>query len=304
MKIIFFDEKKKLRKKFHSSRKVMNFQKIKKTYMQGYCYPCFIESPKTSECILKPELCRAHEGEARDMEWAKEHCLQNQYVYLSLTSNLKVGVTRYTQIPTRWIDQGAHEALIFAKTPNRYTAGVIEKILSQHISDRTYWRRMLLGEYPNLDLIDEKKKLSEINIGEYSLQCGRRVDSLKLWLTWKYLGDIGFEKHMDHLFGMAKYAEEKIKSSEELVLIPPVNYLNLCFQVKPKGLATEQVDEFTVAIRHKLLDKGKAMVNYAKVDNKSCIRLVTVNPDLTTEHLDTFFRNIEDMSILLLKEVY
>jgi len=147
-------------------------------------------------------------------------------------------------------------------------------------------------------------KSDGINIGEYSLQCGRRVDSLKLWLTWKYLGDIGFEKHMDHLFGMAKYAEEKIKSSEELVLIPPVNYLNLCFQVKPKGLATEQVDEFTVAIRHKLLDKGKAMVNYAKVDNKSCIRLVTVNPDLTTEHLDTFFRNIEDMSILLLKEVY
>ena len=136
--------------------------KIKKTYMQGYCYPCFIESPKTSECILKPELCRAHEGEARDMKWAKKHCLQDQYVYLSLTSNLKVGVTRHTQIPTRWIDQGAHKALIFAKTPNRYTAGIIEKILSQHISDRTYWRRMLLEEYPDIDLNKEKKKLIKL----------------------------------------------------------------------------------------------------------------------------------------------
>ena len=135
------------------------YTKIKKTFMQGYCYPCFINSPKTSECILKPELCRAHEGEARDMKWAQEHCLEDQYVYLSLTSNLKVGVTRHTQIPTRWIDQGAHKALILAKTPNRYTAGVIEKTLTQHISDRTYWRRMLLGDYPDLNLSEEKNNL-------------------------------------------------------------------------------------------------------------------------------------------------
>ena len=141
--------------------------KIKKTFMQGYCYPCFISSPKTSECILKPELCRAHEGEARDMQWAKEHCLQDQYIYLALTSNLKVGVTRHTQIPTRWIDQGAHYALILAKTPNRYLAGMIEKELSAHISDRTYWRRMLLGEYPDLDLFEEKEKLVKILSAEY-----------------------------------------------------------------------------------------------------------------------------------------
>ena len=141
--------------------------KIKKTFMQGYCYPCFITSPKTSECILRPELCRAHDGEARDMKWAEKHCLQDQYVYLSLTSNLKVGVTRYTQIPTRWIDQGAHKAIILAKTPNRYLAGMIEKELSQQISDRTYWRRMLLGEYPDLDLVHEKEKLIKILRSEY-----------------------------------------------------------------------------------------------------------------------------------------
>ena len=141
--------------------------KIKKTFMQGYCYPCFISSPKTSECILKPELCKAHEGEARDMQWAEKHCLQDQYIYLSLTSNLKVGVTRHTQIPTRWIDQGAHYALILAKTPNRYLAGMIEKELSQHISDRTYWRRMLLGEYPDLNLLEEKEKLVQSLSSEY-----------------------------------------------------------------------------------------------------------------------------------------
>ena len=135
-------------------------KKIKKTFMQGFCYPCFISSPKTSECILKPELCKAHEGQDRDMEWSEKHCLQDQYVYLSLTSNLKVGVTRNSQIPTRWIDQGAHAAILFAKTPNRYLAGMIEKDINQYISDRTYWRRMLLGEYPKLNLLDEKEKLS------------------------------------------------------------------------------------------------------------------------------------------------
>ena len=101
-------------------------KKINKTYMQGYCYPCFISSPKTSDCIFKPHLCRAHIGESRDMNWSKKNCLIDQYVYLSLTSNLKVGVTKNTQIPTRWIDQGAHFAIKFAKTPNRYFAGLIE----------------------------------------------------------------------------------------------------------------------------------------------------------------------------------
>ena len=132
---------------------------IKKTFMQGYCYPCFISSPQTSDCILKPELCQAHEGKSRDMEWSKKNCLIDQYVYLSLTSHLKVGVTKHTQIPTRWIDQGAHQALIFAKVPNRYLAGVMEKEINQYISDKTYWRKMLLGEYPDLNLKDEKEKL-------------------------------------------------------------------------------------------------------------------------------------------------
>jgi len=141
--------------------------KIKKTFMQGYCYPCFISTPQTSECILRPELCRAHEGEARDMQWAEKYCLTDQYVYLALTSNLKVGVTRHTQIPTRWIDQGAHKTIIFAKTPNRYLAGMIEKELSKHISDKTYWRRMLLGEYPDLNLLGEKEKLIQSLSAEY-----------------------------------------------------------------------------------------------------------------------------------------
>ena len=73
----------------------------KKSFFQGFCYPCFIQAPQSSECILKPELCQAHKGISRDMEWSKHHCLADHFVYLSLTSGIKVGVTRYTQIPTR-----------------------------------------------------------------------------------------------------------------------------------------------------------------------------------------------------------
>tara|TARA_Y100001960_G_C14610557_1_gene795525 strand:- start:50 stop:850 length:801 start_codon:yes stop_codon:yes gene_type:complete len=135
-------------------------KKIKKTFMQGYCYPCFLQSPQTSECIFKPHLCKAHLGESRDMEWSKKNCLTDTYVYLSLTSHLKVGVTRASHIPSRWIDQGAHYAIKFAKTPNRYLAGMIEVELSQHISDRTQWRKMIQGDYINMNLLDKKNELS------------------------------------------------------------------------------------------------------------------------------------------------
>ena len=137
-------------------------KKIKKTFMQGYCYPCFLQSPQTSECIFKPHLCKAHLGESRDMEWSKKNCLTDTYVYLSLTSHLKVGVTRASHIPSRWIDQGAHYAIKFAKTPNRYLAGMIEVELSQHISDRTQWRKMIQGDYINMNLLDKKNELSNL----------------------------------------------------------------------------------------------------------------------------------------------
>lgn len=133
--------------------------KIKKTYMQGFCYPCFISLPQTEECVFKPHLCKAHLGQARDMDWAKDNCLSPTYVYLSLTSNLKVGVTRYNHVPSRWIDQGAHFAIKFAKTPNRYLAGLIELEISKYISDRTQWRKMILGHYDNLNLINKKNDL-------------------------------------------------------------------------------------------------------------------------------------------------
>ena len=133
---------------------------INKSFAQGYCYPCFISLPQTAECILRPELCRAHEGESRDMEWSKSHCLQDHFVYIALTAGAKVGVTRATQIPTRWIDQGAVQAVKLAKTSNRYEAGVIEIELKKHISDRTSWQKMLKNDIDlSINIMDLKNYL-------------------------------------------------------------------------------------------------------------------------------------------------
>lgn len=135
----------------------------KTSFAQGYCYPCFISAPETEECVLRPELCRAHEGIARDMEFATSHCLIDHYVYLALSPGIKVGVTRSTQIPTRWIDQGADSAVRLARTPNRYTAGLLEVALKNIFPDKTNWKQMLLGKSGfNIDLIQEKGKAEEI----------------------------------------------------------------------------------------------------------------------------------------------
>lgn len=130
---------------------------VNKTFGQGYCYPCFISVPETSECVLRPELCQAHLGISRDMEWSKEHCLQDHFVYLALTSAVKIGVTRSSQIPERWIDQGAWKAIRFARTPNRHTAGLIEVAMKKYLPDKTNWRHMLTDrKSTDLDLREMK----------------------------------------------------------------------------------------------------------------------------------------------------
>lgn len=132
-------------------------KKTKKSFNQGYCYACFLASPENEACVLRPEECRAHEGVARDMEWARTHCLIEHVVYLALSSDVKVGVTRHTQVPTRWIDQGASAAIVLARTPNRHLAGRIETDLKRVMKDKTDWRKMLKDEVADIDLVAAKK---------------------------------------------------------------------------------------------------------------------------------------------------
>ncbi|MDA3820011.1 MAG: DUF2797 domain-containing protein [Candidatus Delongbacteria bacterium] len=132
-----------------------------KSFHQGYCYSCFKTLPQTDVGILHPEKDRSQEGISRDMEWAKKNMLVDHYVYLALTSNLKVGVTRAKQVPTRWIDQGASHVIRLAKTPYRKLAGDIEVFLKQYVSDKTKWQQMLLSPAPDIDLKKKKLEMSE-----------------------------------------------------------------------------------------------------------------------------------------------
>lgn len=142
-----------------------------KSFNQGFCYPCFRDAPEAAEWIVHPELSKAHLGiEDRDLNYEQEVQLKPHVVYLSLTSDVKVGVTRGTQIPTRWIDQGAIKAIKLAETPNRYLAGMIEIGLKDHMADKTNWRKMLMNIHSNVDLInkkDEARKLLDIEYHQY-----------------------------------------------------------------------------------------------------------------------------------------
>jgi hypothetical protein len=135
-------------------------KQTKTSFGQGFCYNCLQTAPEASESVIRPELSKSHLGIARDMEWAEKHDLIDHFVYLAVSNDVKVGVTRHHQIPTRWIDQGASFAVKAAKTPNRHIAGIIEVFLKKYFTDKTDWRAMLKNEIAqNINLLEEKQKV-------------------------------------------------------------------------------------------------------------------------------------------------
>jgi len=134
-------------------------QRTKKSFNQGYCYRCFTTLAQCDMCIVKPELCHFAKGTCREPEWALAHCMQPHYVYLANSSGLKVGITRASQVPTRWMDQGASQALLCLRVPSRYHAGLLEVALKRFVADRTDWRKMLTGDPDPYDLTTHRDEL-------------------------------------------------------------------------------------------------------------------------------------------------
>jgi hypothetical protein len=127
-------------------------RRSKKSFSQGYCYPCFTKLPQCDTCIMSPEKCHFHHGTCRDPEWGEKYCFTDHFVYLSNTSGVKIGITRGTQLPTRWIDQGATQGLPIFRVQTRYQAGLIEDCMREHIADKTHWQKMLKGNADAVDL--------------------------------------------------------------------------------------------------------------------------------------------------------
>lgn len=183
----------------------LNCGKDKPIYRQGFCRECFFETPAAGDWIMRPELSTAHlDKEDRDLEYEKKMQLQPHIVYLANSSNVKVGVTRKAQVPTRWIDQGAHEAIEIVEVPNRYLAGITEVALKEHVSDKTSWQKMLKNDIEDVDLAEWRAKLkpyipdeaadyfidsnTETNLEFPVLQYPEKVKSLNLDKTPSYEG--------------------------------------------------------------------------------------------------------------------
>ena len=186
----------------------LNCGKKKKIFRQGFCYDCFYSSAAVGDWIMKPELSTAHLGIAdRDLVYEEKVQLQPHIVYLALSSEVKVGVTRKTQMPTRWIDQGANEAISIVEVPNRYLAGITEVALKNHYADKTNWRKMLTNTVEHVDLIAERLKVENLipaEVQEYFysqkndlyemhypvLEYPKKVNSLSLDKTPQFQGKL------------------------------------------------------------------------------------------------------------------
>ena len=144
------------------SYECLNCHSEKQIYRQGFCKSCFFDTPNAGDWIMRPELSKAHLGiEDRDLAYEKAVQLKPHIVYLANSSNVKVGVTRKSQVPTRWIVQGAHEAIEIVEVPNRYLAGITEVALKSHVADKTNWRKMLKNDVDDVSLLEWREKLKE-----------------------------------------------------------------------------------------------------------------------------------------------
>lgn len=136
--------------------------KIKKSYSEGYCFPCSQRLARSDLCIVKPERCHFHLGTCREPEWGQTHCMIPHCVYLANASGLKVGITRLSQIPTRWIDQGAIEAMPIIEVSTRRISGIVEVAISKMVADKTNWRKMLKGEVTSINLEEERQQVLKV----------------------------------------------------------------------------------------------------------------------------------------------
>lgn len=159
-------------------------RKTKKSFNQGYCYPCFRKLPQCDSCIVSPEKCHYHQGTCRDPAWGEQFCMTEHIVYLANSSGLKVGITRASQVPTRWIDQGASQAMAFIRVGTRQQSGFLEVLFKEFVNDRTNWRAMLKGPAESLDLLTSARDLLAMNASritelqeQFGIQAIQPVDS-------------------------------------------------------------------------------------------------------------------------------
>ena len=188
-------------------------RKTKKSFNQGHCFPCMKKLASCDSCIVKPELCHYHEGTCREPEWGKANCMSPHIVYLANSSGLKVGITRKNQVPTRWLDQGATQALPIFEVPTRRLAGLVEVGLAKHVADKTDWRKMLKGTADKLDLAVKAEELlgaAPEALEDLPLEDGQAIQRLEATgADWDF--EFPVEQHPDKVKSMTFDKLDKVE---------------------------------------------------------------------------------------------
>ncbi len=172
----------------------------KKSYSTGFCFPCMQRLARCDVCIVKPELCHYAKGTCREPDWADTFCMQSHIVYLANSSDVKVGITRESQLLTRWIDQGAIQALPVFRVKSRYQSGLVEVALRAHVSDRTDWRKMLKGTTRAMDLLARRDELT--------VQCKQAIKHLQQRFNNTDIVPILTEKVVDIDYPVKRYPQK------------------------------------------------------------------------------------------------
>ena len=204
----------------------------KKSFAQGHCYPCFKRLAQCDTCIMKPETCHFFQGTCREPEWGEKHCFQPHIVYLANSSGLKIGITRKTQMPTRWLDQGAIQALPILEVNTRQQSGFVEMLFKEQVADRTNWRTMLKGEVEALDLIAERDRLlSLLADGLRQLRETHGADAIRLLDSpaqhFHYPVSVFPKKVMSHNFDKQPLVEGVLQGVKGQYLLLDSGVINL-----------------------------------------------------------------------------
>lgn len=208
-------------------------RKSNKSFNQGYCYPCFQKLAQCDSCIIHPEKCHYEQGSCREPSWGEKFCMQDHIVYLANSSGLKVGITRATQVPTRWIDQGATQALAIIRVRSRLQSGEIEVMFKQHVADKTNWRDMLKGTASSLDMKAEAERLIaecrddikelEDRFGFFAISILNGIDPVEI----SYPVDTYPEKVSSHNFDKTPIVEGLLQGIKGQYLILDSGVINL-----------------------------------------------------------------------------
>lgn len=204
-----------------------------KSFSQGYCYPCFSKLAQCDTCMMSPERCHFDAGTCRDPEWAQQFCMTDHIVYLANSSGLKVGITRINQVPIRWMDQGAIQALPIIRVATRQQSGFVEDALRQYASDRTNWRAMLKGEVASMDLLAARDELLDKTQNEiaalqsrFGLQSIQIIDDAEVY-EFDYPVDNYPTKIKTHNFDKTPIVEGKLEGIKGQYLILDTGVLNI-----------------------------------------------------------------------------